>query len=71
MLPYLPKTLPLEHLDWMKFIHLIGKANYELAQYAGILIGMVNPELLLSPLTTKEAVISSKIEGTQATLEEV
>jgi Fic family protein len=71
MQPHIPRKLPLENLDWMKFIHLIGKANFELAQYAGILVGMVNPELLLSPLTTKEAVISSKIEGTQATLEEV
>jgi Fic family protein len=71
MQPHIPRKLPLDNLDWMKFIHLIGKANFELAQYAGILVGMVNPELLLSPLTTKEAVISSKIEGTQATLEEV
>ena len=31
----------------------------------------VNPEILLSPLTTNEAVLSSKIEGTQATLDEV
>jgi Fic family protein len=71
MEPHIPTKLPLEKIDWMKFVHLIGKANFELAQYAGILEGMVNPELLLSPLTTKEAVISSKIEGTQATLEEV
>ena len=71
MQPQIPRKLPLDTIDWMKFIHLIGKANFELAQYAGILVGMVNPELLLSPLTTKEAVISSKIEGTQATLEDV
>jgi len=32
---------------------------------------MRNPELLLSPLTTQEAVLSSKIEGTQATFGEV
>jgi len=32
---------------------------------------MVNPELLLSPLTTNEAVLSSRIEGTQATFEDV
>ncbi len=71
MKPHIPQKLPLESLDWMRFIQLIGKANFELAQYAGILQGMVNPELLLSPLTTREAVISSKIEGTQATLEDV
>ncbi len=33
--------------------------------------GIINPGVLLSPLSTKEAVISSKIEGTQASLEEV
>ena len=32
---------------------------------------MVNPQVLLSPLTTREAVLSSRIEGTQASLEEV
>jgi Fic family protein len=32
---------------------------------------MPNPDLLLSPLTTQEAVLSSKIEGTQATFGEV
>lgn len=71
MEPCTPQKLPLQSLDWTKFIHLVGKANYELALYAGILHAMVNPGLLLSPLTTKEAVLSSKIEGTQATLEEV
>ena len=32
---------------------------------------MPNPELLLSPLATREAVLSSRMEGTQATLSEV
>lgn len=71
MQPHIPRKLPLDSLDWLKFVHLIGKANFELAQYAGILMGMVNPELLLSPLSTKEAVVSSRIEGTEATLEDV
>jgi Fic family protein len=30
-----------------------------------------NPNILLSPITANEAVLSSKIEGTQATLDEV
>ena len=34
-------------------------------------MGMVNPAVMLSPLTSKEAVLSSKIEGTQATVKEV
>jgi hypothetical protein len=34
-------------------------------------MGMVNSAVMLSPLTSQEAVLSSKIEGTQATVEEV
>ncbi len=71
MKPYIPEILPLQSLDWVRFITLIGQANAELARYDGILQGIINPAVLLSPLTTKEAVISSKIEGTQASLEEV
>lgn len=69
--PYVPQSLPLESVDWVRFITLIGQANAELARYDGILQGIINPAVLLSPLTTKEAVLSSKIEGTQASLEEV
>lgn len=71
MKPYIPEQLPLQHIDWVRFINLIGKANAELSRYDGILQGIINPQVLLSPLTTKEAVISSRIEGTQASLEEV
>jgi len=71
MKPYIPEMLPLKSLNWVEFIHLIGEANRELARYEGILKGIVNPAVFLSPLTTQEAVLSSRIEGTQATLEEV
>jgi len=71
MKPYIPQTLPLKSLNWTSLISLIGEANFELARYEGLLQGVVNPLVLLSPLTTQEAVLSSKIEGTQATLEEV
>jgi len=71
MKPYIPDTLPLQNLDWVRFVNLIGKANAELARYDGILQGIINPHVLLSPLTTNEAVISSRIEGTQASLVEV
>jgi len=71
MKPYMPEKLPLKSLDWTKFIRLIGRANFELAKYGGTLSGIVNPMVLLSPLVTQEAVLSSKIEGTQATFEEV
>jgi Fic family protein len=71
MVPYIPEQLPLTCLSWDKLVGLIGRANRELASYDGLLQGLINPLVLLSPLTTQEAVLSSKIEGTQATLEDV
>ena len=68
--PFTPRTLPL-HLDWESLIPSIGAANRALANFDGALYGMPNAELLLSPLTTQEAVLSSRIEGTQATFGEV
>lgn len=71
MEPYIPDRLPLDTIDWEMHVSLIGKSNAALARYDGILLGIVNPQILLSPLTTREAVLSSRIEGTQASLEEV
>lgn len=58
-------------LDWVSLVSLIGSANAALARYDGLLQGIVNPEILLAPLTLQEAVLSSRIEGTQASLSEV
>ena len=71
MRPFIPHKLPIENLDWEKLVPLIGKANASVARYDGLLQSLINPNILLSPLTTNEAVLSSKIEGTQASLEEV
>jgi Fic family protein len=69
--PFVPEPLPLKNIAWDNLISIIGKANYNLAAYAGTLKAVVSPTILLTPLTFKEAVLSSKIEGTQATLQEV
>lgn len=71
MKPFEPQQLPIKGIPWESLIPLIGKANRALAYYDGALYGVTNPDVLLSPLTTQEAVLSSKIEGTQATLGEV
>ncbi len=71
MKPFVPQLLPLTNLQWEPLIPLIGATNRALAYYDGILQGIVNPELLLAPMTTQEAVLSSRIEGTQATLGDV
>lgn len=67
----MPDTLPLQAIDWEDLIPLLGEANRAIATYGGVLQGVPNPALLLSPLTTQEAVLSSRIEGTQATLGDV
>ncbi len=71
MKPYIPDDLPLEELDYKLLFSLVGDASAELARYDGLLQGIPNPAVMLSPLTTQEAVLSSKIEGTQATVDEV
>jgi Fic family protein len=62
---------PPQDLEWKKLIPLIGPANAGLARYDGLLAAIPNADVLLSPLTTQEAVLSSKIEGTQVTIGEV
>ena len=69
--PFVPQKLPHDDVKWEPLIPLIGQANRALAHYDGILYGVPNPAVLLSPLTTQEAVLSSRIEGTQATLGDV
>ena len=59
MKPFIPQELPLEEVAWEPLIPLIGKANWQLAEYNGVLTTLPNPELLLAPLTTQEAVLSS------------
>ncbi len=57
--------------DWPRLIPLIGPANAALARYDGLLTAIPNPAVLIAPLLTHEAVLSSRIEGTQATMGEV
>jgi Fic family protein len=64
------KFPPVE-LDWKQLIPLIGPASAALARYDGTLNAVPNPNVLLSPLATQEAVLSSKIEGTVTTITEV
>jgi len=71
MEPYIPDHLPLKSVDWISHIAKMSQATIAIARYDGILQGMPNPQVLLSPMQTREAVISSRIEGTQASLEDV
>jgi len=69
--PHSPEKLPLDGVDWAQLVQPIAEANTALARYDGLLEANPNPRLLLSLLSAQEAVISSGIEGTVATVEEV
>ena len=62
---------PPTNLDWSQLVPYIGPATLALGDYSGLLNAIPNANLLLAPLSTHEAVLSSRIEGTQATLGEV
>lgn len=68
--PYMPPKLP-PTIDYNKLIRCLSEANRALGELKGLLALIPNQSILVSPLLTKEAVASSKIEGTQATIEEV
>ncbi len=62
---------PPTKIDWASLVPLIGRANAALARYDGLLSAIPNAAVLLAPLITQEAVLSSKIEGTNVTIGEV
>jgi Fic family protein len=70
-MPYQPEPLPIRDLVLDELLVPLGRANRALARFDGLLQSLPNPEVLLSPMVDREAVLSSRIEGTQATVEEI
>lgn len=62
---------PPKNLDLAPLISLIGSAREAVGRYDSLLSAIPNSDVMLSPLTTQEAVLSSRIEGTQATMGDV
>lgn len=58
-------------LDYNIFGEALAEATLALGHLDGSLKKLQNPQLLVSPLTAKEATISSSIEGTQSTVSDV
>jgi Fic family protein len=69
--PFSPKLLPLDNIDWETLVTPIADAHRALGGYSVSLGHIPNPALLLSRLTRQEAVLSTKIEGTVVTLQEL
>ena len=62
---------PPEQIDYAKLLPLLSPAIAALARYDTKLERIHNKELLLAPLRNAEALVSSRIEGTIATLDEI
>jgi len=69
--PFIPDTLPLSGLDWARLTPFISSAMGAIGRYDGALRGIVNEAVLLAPVTNQEAVLSSRIEGTETSFSEV
>ncbi len=64
-------AFPPRSINYEALLPLMSAANMALGRYDGVLEGVTNPYVLLSPMMDREAEQSSRIEGTQATFEEV
>jgi Fic family protein len=68
---FVPGALP-PALNWTPWlIGLLSDADRLIGKLAGEGGRLPNPQVLMRPFTQREAVLSSKIEGTQATLGEL
>lgn len=69
--PFIPAKLPLHNVAWEDLLPSIVKANTALENFNCLLETMRNPLIFLSPLMIQEAVLSSRIEGTQASFSDI
>lgn len=68
---YLPNPLP-PSINWnLTIINALSEADMLLGRLAGEGSKLPNPHILIRPFITREAVLSSRIEGTQATLGDI
>src|ERR1700679_621073 len=68
---FMPAPLP-PKLDWTpRLIRVLSDADRLIGKLAGEGGRLPNPHILMRPFLHREAVLSSKIEGTQATLGEL
>lgn len=68
---FVPNPLPPE-IDYpSSLVRLLSDADRALGELAGVGRTLPNPHLLIAPYMRREAVLSSRIEGTQATLDDL
>lgn len=69
-IPFRPTDLPIE-IDYLSLLPSISRAQAALARLDATLDQLPNPKLLERSFLTQEAVQSSRIEGTMATIQEI
>jgi Fic family protein len=68
---FVPNRLPPKlELTW-DLVNSLSRADRSLAELAGAARTLPNPHLLIAPFIRREAVLSSQIEGTQASLSDL
>ena len=68
---FVPNPLP-PQLDWDNpLVSLISRADLALGTLSGLGEALPNPHLLIYPFIRREAVLSSRIEGTQSSLSDL
>jgi len=68
---FVPNPLP-PPLKWTdSLVSLLSRADRALGELSGLGENLPNPHLLIYPFVRKEAVISSRIEGTQSSLSDL
>lgn len=68
---FIPHPLPPEIKYSTELINLLAEANRHLGNLNGVGALLPNPNLLIVPYMRREAVLSSKIEGTQTSLSDL
>ena len=65
---YVPAALPPAFAWTTAVVNQLSRAERMIGRLQGVLREVENPRMLIRPLQAREAVMSSQIEGTQATL---
>lgn len=63
-------TFPPQDLDWALLVPQVGIAQRAVGQFDSLLQSIPNADALLAPMRAREAVLSSRIEGTQTSFTE-
>jgi len=68
---YVPAPLPPQFSWTQNLVSVLSQADLALGELAGLGRTLLNPHLLVRPFMHQEAVVSSRIEGTQASLSDL